>query len=163
MPVFMPWPPAGLCTWAASPARNTRPQRYAGTWAWWISNPVSQCDPVIRMLGERGELDAPLDGDTQPGEPFGEDALGLGLRRGDREREGTVHLAQVEPASARPAANICMPRVFTPEPMIAMAMPIRSNISRLRACTTMARDSVVGAVSLSMIRTARRGGPAHRR
>jgi len=29
--------------------------------------------------------------------PFGEDALGLGLRGGDREREGTVHLAQVKP------------------------------------------------------------------
>jgi hypothetical protein len=25
MPVFMPWPPAGLCTWAASPARKIRP------------------------------------------------------------------------------------------------------------------------------------------
>ncbi len=30
-------------------------------------------------------------------------------------------------------------------------MPIRSNISRLRACTTMARDSVVGAGSLSFV------------
>ena len=27
MPVFMPWPPAGLCTWAASPPKNTRPAR----------------------------------------------------------------------------------------------------------------------------------------
>ena len=49
MPVFMPWPPAGLCTWAASPARNARPRRYERTWAWWISNVVSQCASVSRM------------------------------------------------------------------------------------------------------------------
>ena len=27
IPMFMPWPPAGLWMWAASPARNTRPVR----------------------------------------------------------------------------------------------------------------------------------------
>jgi len=27
MPVFIPCPPVGGCTWAASPARNTRPDR----------------------------------------------------------------------------------------------------------------------------------------
>jgi hypothetical protein len=35
---------------------------------------------------------------------------------------------------------------------ISSARPIRSNVSRLRACTTIARDWVVGVASLSMIR-----------
>ena len=31
IPVFIPWPPAGLCTCAGSPAKNTRPARYSAT------------------------------------------------------------------------------------------------------------------------------------
>ena len=30
----MPWPPAGLCTWAASPASSTRPARYVSATRW---------------------------------------------------------------------------------------------------------------------------------
>ena len=35
MPVFIPWPPTGLWTWAASPRRKARPSRKRGATRWW--------------------------------------------------------------------------------------------------------------------------------
>ena len=56
MPVFMPWPPAGLCTCAASPARKARPTRYCGTWAWWISKIVSQRAAITVIPSARSSI-----------------------------------------------------------------------------------------------------------
>ncbi len=38
MPVFIPWPPAGLCTWAASPQSRTRPLRGLSATLWCTRN-----------------------------------------------------------------------------------------------------------------------------
>ncbi len=99
------------------------------------------------------QFGTPLDGDTQAAEKLAQDALGLGLRRGHRERERAVHPVELKPG--QPAAggvHLHRGRLDAGVDDL-LDQSIRSSISRLRAWTTMARDSVVGDTSLSMIRT----------
>ncbi len=41
-PVFMPWPEAGLWTWAASPATKQRPERMVGIMRCWMVKTETQ-------------------------------------------------------------------------------------------------------------------------
>ena len=49
MPVFIPWPPAGLWTCPASPDRNTRPPRKWSATRWWTWYSENQFTFVTRV------------------------------------------------------------------------------------------------------------------
>ncbi|MNX97210.1 hypothetical protein D3C86_1295650 [compost metagenome] len=66
MPLFMPWPPAGLLMWAASPASSTRPSRKWGLvrqWMWKALAQTTSASPgpkraAIRRWTPSGEIAA---------------------------------------------------------------------------------------------------------